>query len=50
MKNLKLFCTYTNENRDVYVIPYHYGSIVGDISLGNDMKNILKDKCIVIIK
>lgn len=33
-----------------YVIPYHYGSIVGDISLGNDMKNILGDKCIVKIK
>ena len=33
-----------------YVIPYHYGSIVGDISLGNQMKNIIKDKCIVIIK
>ena len=33
-----------------YVIPYHYGSIVGDISLGNKMKEILKDKCIVILK
>lgn len=33
-----------------YVIPYHYGSIVGDISLGNDMKKIIGDKCILKIK
>ena len=33
-----------------YVIPYHYGSIVGDINLGNEMKNILGEKCILKIK
>lgn len=33
-----------------YVIPYHYGSIVGDINLGNKMKNILGEKCILKIK
>lgn len=33
-----------------YVIPYHYGCIVGDKSLGNEMKKILGDKCILKIK
>ena len=33
-----------------YVIPYHYGSIVGDISLGTRMKSILGEKCIIKIK
>ena len=33
-----------------YVIPYHYGSIVGDISLGIKMKKILGEKCIIILK
>lgn len=33
-----------------YVIPYHYGSIVGDISLGNKLKEVIGDRCIVKIK
>lgn len=33
-----------------YVIPYHYGSIVGDISLGSEMKDIIGDRCIIKIK
>ena len=33
-----------------YVIPYHYGCIVGDKSLGNEMKKILGDKCILKIR
>ena len=33
-----------------YVIPYHYGSIVGDISLGTKMKEIIGDRCIIKIK
>lgn len=33
-----------------YVIPYHYGSIVGDISLGEHMKKVLGDRCILKIK
>ena len=38
-----------NINYD-YVIPYHYGSIVGDISLGNKMKQILGEKCVLKIE
>lgn len=33
-----------------YVIPVHYGSIVGANTLGEDMKKIIGDKCVVKIK
>lgn len=33
-----------------YVIPYHYGSIVGDINLGSEMQKIIGNKCILKIK
>jgi L-ascorbate metabolism protein UlaG (beta-lactamase superfamily) len=33
-----------------YVIPYHYGSVVGDISLGDEFKNKIGNKCILKIK
>lgn len=33
-----------------YVIPYHYGSIVGDISLGTEFKKFIGNKCIIKIK
>lgn len=33
-----------------YVVPVHYGSIVGDISLGCIIEEKLKDKCILKIK
>lgn len=33
-----------------YVIPVHYGSIVGDISLGDIFNTRVKDKCILKIK
>ena len=33
-----------------YVIPTHYGSIVGDMKMGTDFKDKVGDKCIIKIK
>lgn len=33
-----------------YVIPYHYGTIVGNIELGNYFKNIIGERCILLLK
>ena len=33
-----------------YVIPVHYGSIVGDVNLGNIIKDKIGDNCIIKIK
>ena len=33
-----------------YVIPYHYGDIVGKLELGNYIKNVIGNRCVLKIK
>jgi len=41
---------YTNNIKPKVVIPIHYGSIVGDINLGEEFKKMVDDKIEVLLK
>ena len=48
--NLEEACSYINDKDFEMAIPIHYGSIVGDLSLGEEFKNKIKDNIKVEIK